>query len=178
LRLEKPSVAGVLDLPYVPPEEYDFEIEFTPLSSGRNVNQYLAAAGRSFAWKLNAFDQKPPIYGFDLLDGKLCRDRTEAVEQKPLTLETGKRYTSRVEVRRGSLRTLVNGVEYVRWSGAFSRLSMESFFKLHDDRHLGVGSVSRSVVFHRIEVREVTGKGTFTRAAPLPTTSGVKINRD
>ncbi|MCX6906506.1 MAG: alpha-L-fucosidase, partial [Verrucomicrobia bacterium] len=166
VRLEKPELAGVLDLPYAPPEEYDFEIEFTPQSDGRNVNQFLVAAGRSFAWKLNLYGQQPPIHGLDLLDGKLAKNRDEAVAQKPLTLEPGQRYTSKVEVRRGSLRALVNGEEFMRWSGDFNRLSLEPIFKLHDDRHLGVGSVTRGVVFHHIEVREVTGKGTFTRGAP------------
>ena len=153
--LEKPDAAGVLDLPYAPPEEYDFEVEFTPSSGNNSVNQYLAAAGRSFAWKLNAYGEKPPLYCVDLLDGKSAEYRDEAVAQKPLTLEAGKRYTSKVEVRRGSLRVLVNGEEYLRWSGDFNRLSLDPHYKLHDSRHLGVGSFQRGVTFHRIEIREV-----------------------
>lgn len=165
LALERPKGIGVLKLPYVPPEEYDFEIEFTPQSGGRNVNQHLVAAGSSFAWKLNAYGLNPPIHGFDLLDNKLARNRSEAVAHNPLMLEPGRRYTSKVEVRRGSLRALVNGEEYVRWSGDFNRLSLETFWKLPNNRQLALSAYNRGVVFHRIEVREVTGKGTFTRGA-------------
>jgi eukaryotic-like serine/threonine-protein kinase len=168
LVLEAPKQAGVLDLPYAPPEEYDFEIEFTPTSGGRNVNQYLTVAGHSFAWKVNLYGRTPPIHGIDLLDGKLAKDRDEAVVQKPLTLEIGRRCISRVEVRRGSLRALVNGEEYLQWSGSFGRLSKEPIYSLNDEHHIGVGSYNRGVVFHRIEVREVTGKGQFTRSAPAP----------
>ncbi|MGD0091828.1 MAG: SUMF1/EgtB/PvdO family nonheme iron enzyme, partial [Planctomycetota bacterium] len=75
----------------------------------------------------------------------------------------GQRCTSKVEVRRGSLRVLVNGEEYLSWTVDFKRLSLEAIFKLRDDNHIGVGSVIRGVVFHRIEVREVSGKGTFAR---------------
>jgi hypothetical protein len=166
ITLEKPDAAGVLDLPYAPPEEYDFEIEFTPSVGNNSVNQFLVAAGRSFAWKLNAYGEKPPLYCVDLLDGKSAEYRDEASAQKPLTLEAGKRCTSKLEVRRGSLRALVNGEEYLRWSGDFARLSLESHYKLHDNRHLGVGSFQRGATFHRIEVREVSGKGQLARPAP------------
>lgn len=165
LVLARPKGIGVLKLPYVPPEEYDFEIEFNPQSDGKNVNQHLVAAGSSFAWKMNAYGQKPPIHGFDLLDDELARNRSEAVAHNPLMLEPGQRYTSKVEVRRGSLRALVNGEEYVRWSGDFNRLSLETLWKLPNNRQLALSTYNRGVVFHRIEVREVTGKGTFTRGA-------------
>ncbi|MFA7006429.1 MAG: hypothetical protein WC429_20475 [Verrucomicrobiia bacterium] len=167
LVLERPKAVGVLRLPYVPPEEYDFEIECTPQSDGKNINMHLVAAGSSFAWKLNAYGQTPPIYGFDLLDGKLSKDRDEAVVSKPLTLKPGQRYTSRVEVRRGSLRALVDGEEYVRWSGDFNRLSLETLWKLPNNRNLALSTYNRGVIFHRIEVREVTGKGQLTRGASM-----------
>ncbi|MCX6906991.1 MAG: DUF1080 domain-containing protein [Verrucomicrobia bacterium] len=163
LVLEKPNPIGVLDLPYAPPEEYDFEIEFTPTDTGLNVNQFLSAGGCAFAWKVARKEQYAVI---ELLDGKFFDQRKEGVSEKTLALEPGRRYTSKVEVRRGSFRALVNGGEYLRWSGDFNRLSLEPSFKLRDNSHIGVGSVRRGVIFHRIEVREVSGKGTFARGAP------------
>ena len=163
--VEQANGATALQLPYEPPEEYDFEIEFTPPGGGLNVNQYVCAAGYSFAWKLNSHAAAPPLYGFELLDGKFACDFPEAAVRKPMPIESGKRYTSRIEVRRGSLRTLVNGEEYVKWSGDFTRFSMEAISRLKNDRCLGIGAYHRAVVFHRVEVREVTGKGKSTRAA-------------
>jgi formylglycine-generating enzyme required for sulfatase activity/type 1 glutamine amidotransferase len=168
LVLEQPTGHTALDLPYAPPEEYDFEIEFTPTGKGMNVNQFLFAGGRSFAWKVARKEEYAVI---ELLDGKYYDQRKEGVSEKTLALEAGRRYISKVEVRRGSFRTLVNGEEFLRWSGDFNRLSLEPVFKLHDDRHIGVGSVRRGVIFHRIEVREVTGKGTFARGAPAAAAS-------
>jgi hypothetical protein len=156
LAVQQANGATALEFPYDAPEEYDYEIEFTPQGDGMNVNQYLSAGGHAFAWKLNSHGVSPPLYGFELLDGKYARQRmTEAAVQKPMRIESGKRYTSKIEVRRGSLRALVNGEEYVTWSGDFSRLSMEPHTKMKDERHLGVGSWRRGVVFHRAEVRKV-----------------------
>ncbi|MGA2035202.1 MAG: SUMF1/EgtB/PvdO family nonheme iron enzyme, partial [Thermoguttaceae bacterium] len=169
IAVDQPSGASALQLPYEPPEEYDFEIEFSTPGGGLNVNQYVFAAGRGFAWKLNSHGVSPPLYGFELLDGKYAKDFAEAAVRKPKALEPGNRYTSTVEVRRGSLRSLVDGEEYVKWSGDFSRFSMENITKLKDDRRLGIGSYRRAVVFHRAEVREISGKGNLTRAAlPRP----------
>ncbi|MEQ2006794.1 MAG: family 16 glycoside hydrolase [Limisphaerales bacterium] len=169
LSVQTPAAGSALQFPYQPPEEYDFEIEFTPQAAGMNVNQYISVQGRSFAWKLNSHGRTPPLYGFELLDGKKATEQPEAAVNKPLVIETGKRYTSKVEVRRTGLRGLVNGEEYVKWSGDFSRFSMEDVTKLGDDRHLGVGSWKRAVVFHRAEVLEVTGKGQMAAASAAPT---------
>jgi hypothetical protein len=151
--------ASVLELPYRPPDEYDFEIEITPHGPGANVNQYLCASGHSFAWKLNAHQATPPLYGFEMLDGKACKDFFEAATHTNTAIESGHRYRSRIEVRRGGLRALLDGTELVQWSGDFSRFSMENITRLRDQQHLGIGSWKRAVTFHKITVRELTGAG-------------------
>ncbi|MCX6910595.1 MAG: hypothetical protein NTY01_21495 [Verrucomicrobia bacterium] len=164
LRLEKPKGAAVLELPYMPPEEYDFEIEFTPADTGI-VNQFLSAGDRSFVWKMARGKERDRAV-FEVLDGAYFEKHNEGVSEKRLPLESDRRYVSKVEVRRGSLRGLLNGEEFVKWSGDFSRLSWDKIYKRRDARLIGVGSWGCGVIFHRIEVREVTGKGTFTRTSP------------
>lgn len=159
------SAFGVLELPYEPPEEYDFEAEFTPHGGNRNVNLYLSAGGSSFAWKLHAHGKEPPAYGLDMLDGTPIPARLAAgdgVASNPLRIEDGKRYTTRVEVRRGGLRCLVDGAEILKWSGDFKRLSMEPQTKLRNARAIGIGGYNRAVTYHRVEVREVSGAGKLT----------------
>jgi len=156
---ENPAGANVLQLPYEPPEEYDFEIEFTTTGDGKNVNQYVAANGQMFAWKLNSHGVSPPLYGFELLDGKFAKDFKEAATQIPDAIKDGQRYRSTVEVRRGSLRTLLDGKELVKWTGDFKRLSMENSTPMKHPGRLGVGSWRRPVTFHSVTVREVSGTG-------------------
>lgn len=157
--------ATVLQLPYQPPEEYDFEIEFTPDNEGRNVNQLVSAGGRCFAWKLNAHNITPALYGFELLDGQHCRDLREAATQMDAVIEKGRRYRSTIEVRRGSLRALLDGKELVRWSGDFKRFSNEDHSRLSHELHIGVGSWKRAVTFHKMQVTEVSGTGRLDAGA-------------
>ncbi|MGA2032461.1 MAG: SUMF1/EgtB/PvdO family nonheme iron enzyme [Thermoguttaceae bacterium] len=156
---DKPSV---LQLPYEPPNEYDFLVEFTMLGGGDDVVQCVDAGGRSFAWKMGR-RHHPPLYCFDLLDGKTVDQNSETASPRSETLEIGKRHTSLIEVRQGGLRALVDGEEYVKWSGDFRRLSMEPAWTLRDDHRLGIGCARHSVVFYRVEVREVRGAGKLTR---------------
>ena len=72
-----------------------------------------------FAWKLNSHNVVPPLYGFELLDGKFAKDFKEAATQIPDAIKDGQRYRSTVEVRRGSLRNLLDGKELVKWTGDF-----------------------------------------------------------
>ncbi|OYW12814.1 MAG: hypothetical protein B7Z55_17970, partial [Planctomycetales bacterium 12-60-4] len=166
-----PAGGNVLQLPYEPPEEYDFEIEFTTTGVGNNVNQYLAADGQMFTWKLNSHRVNPPLYGFELLDGKMAKDFKEAAMQMADPLVDGQRYRSTVEVRRGSLRALLDGKELVKWTGDFQRLSMEPSTPMPFPGRLGIGSWRRPVTFHSATVREISAPGkllTQANPAPLP----------
>ncbi|MDX1969497.1 MAG: hypothetical protein SFV23_20145, partial [Planctomycetaceae bacterium] len=154
-----PAGGSVLQFPYEPPEEYDFEIEFTTTGVGNNVNQYLVSNGRMFTWKLNSHRVTPPLYGFELLDGKMAKDFKEAAMQMTDALVDGRRYRSTVEVRRGSLRALLDGKELVKWSGDFQRLSMEASTPMPFPGRLGIGSWRRPATFHSATVREISGAG-------------------
>jgi serine/threonine protein kinase len=162
LVLQQPEGFGVCALPYEPPEEYDFEAEFTPDSGTTNPNFYLRAGGSSFAWKLNAHQRKPPIYGLDLVDGLKMPQRTDGVVTHPLEIQNGRRYTSRFEVRRSGLRGVVDGVELFRWSGDYKRLSLEPGAKMPNERAIGIGSYKRGVTFHRVTVWEISSPGKVT----------------
>jgi hypothetical protein len=150
-----PDQFGACEIPYEPPAEYDFEVAFKPLKPGSNVNVYLTADGHSFAWKLNGHGRTPPLYGFELIDGKKAFDVPGASVTKDFALKVGERTTTVVEVRRGGLRALVDGKEFLHLSCDFSRFSMEDKTRLSNDRHLGLGSYSRAVLFEKALVREL-----------------------
>ncbi|MDZ4286607.1 MAG: family 16 glycoside hydrolase, partial [Prosthecobacter sp.] len=174
IEVEKAAGPAMLEFNYEPPEEYDFIMEFTPKGEGSDVNQFLSAQDRSFAWKLD-LGGNSGLYGFDLLDGKDLYGRKEAAAKVDKPLRTGQRYRSESQVRTDGLRALVDGEEVVNWRGDFKRLSLEDDFTLRNFRHLGVGSWGRSVAFHHAEVRVVTA-GTSTpkeTVAPVLASIGV-----
>jgi hypothetical protein len=167
LSLTESQGFAMCELPYEPPDEYDFEVEFTPTSDGNNVNLHLRAGGAAFMWKLHAYRKTPPVYGFDLYDG--ARQAPGVSTVNPLALEIGRRYTTRVEVRRTGLRGFVNGVEFVAWTGDFKKFSTEESARLRNDRRLAIGSHGRSVLFHRADVRAVGAASVTPTTVPKHT---------
>ena len=51
-----------------------------------------------------------------------------------------------------------------QWATDYHDMSPFRVWKFKDDTLLGVGCSLSRVVFHEIQVREMTGKGEFTRA--------------
>jgi hypothetical protein len=174
IELEKPNGPGMIEFSDPAPSEYEFEAEFTPTGPGNNINFHLTMAGHPFAWKLNAHGRTPPLYGIDLLDGRKCSDFPEGGVTRDLKLETGRRYSSRVEVRARSVTAYVNGEQFFTWSGDPQRLSLEEAMRLRDPQHLGLGSWDRGVIFHRATVRTLNQPGASAAVSTsLPVSSSV-----
>ena len=149
-----------LQLPYLPPAEYDFEMEFTTTGGVNQVCQILSSHLREFSWSLNGGSgDGTRVCGFEGFDGKPTSKMTETSARMDRELETGRRYRSRVEVRQDGLRGFLDDKTLVDWKGDFKHLSDGGNSKLHDVFHLGLRS-ARDVIFHRVTVREVSGIGT------------------
>ena len=151
-----------LQLPYLPAEEYDYEIEFTPLHGSFRVGQIFSAGGHSIEWEMDSKRARQSNWasGFSRLDGLSAVESPESLKHDEALLTNGQRYRSRVEVRSGSLRALLDDKELLTWRGDFSRFSgPEPKDQLTDPLCLGLVVYSRRVTFHKIMVREVTGRG-------------------
>ena len=113
--------------------------------------------GAALHWRMGIGKEDPPLFAFGpVLDGKNPEDpkRTEAVVTLP-RLQEGHRYQSTVEVRKGSLRALLDGKEVLKWSGDFKRFPMEksAALKLRDPSQAGVGGHDSGIIFHKAELR-------------------------
>ena len=157
-----------LQLPYSPPEEYDFEVEFTAVNHNQSVGQIISAQSREFSWIVAGNTQQVPTVGFEMFDGGATSKLSDVAVPMKMDLEKGRRYVSRVEVRKAGLRGLLDGVEMVNWSGDYKRLAPAPDSKLRDDKHLGLRA-ARDVVFHKITVREITGTGKVDAGAMTAT---------
>ena len=174
----------LLGFNYVPPDEYDFEIEFTIQRGVREICQILQFAGRSIAWKMGDLHSDPTAFGFGpFFDGKLSRDtgRTEGVARLS-RLQLNQRHRCVIEVRHDSLRAVLNGTEVVRWSGDSQRFQNDAKFRLPDPRMLGLVSWNTSVTFHKAEIRPpgIANLAAVPRSAPGWTDllAGVDLKRD
>jgi serine/threonine protein kinase len=158
LRLKHASGTKLLGFHQDLPDEYDFEIEFTPDKGERDVIQILpVSGGTALHWRMGVYLDGAALFAFGpVLDGKAPEDpkRTEAVVKLP-RLAANHRYRSTVEVRKGSLRALLDGKEVLKWSGDFKRFPVEqsSALKLRDPSQAGIGGHDSGILFHKAELR-------------------------
>jgi hypothetical protein len=61
------------------------------------------------------------------------------------------------------LKAFLNDDLIAQWKTDYSDMGISNEWRLRDPKRLGVASYRGRVLFHRIEVREVTGKGTLLR---------------
>jgi serine/threonine protein kinase len=165
-----------LELPYEPPEEYDFRITFTRLdfeakerySGWGDAFQLLAKDGEPFAWYMGAHGNT--WFGFDLVGGKRFDTNPTGVRVLEC-LHLDRRYTAMVSVRKESVQAFLDGKLISEWRPNQGALSEGPYLTRRNKQALGLGACNVRTVFHSIEVREVTGHGRFTRSpssTPVP----------
>lgn len=151
-----------LEIPYVPPEEYDLRVVFRR-KAGTDAVAILASTrgGAEFVWALGAGgntsvalrpalgSQGPPAVG-------------------PPVLENDRSYTAVIQVRRQRLRALLDGRLVEEREGSFADLAPDPAWKLSAPGLLGLGSHGSPAVFHRVDLLETTGRGRRAVGTPLP----------
>jgi serine/threonine protein kinase len=142
-------------LPYQPPEEYDVRVEYTRLTGRHSVMIVLSNAGRLFGWEMG-----DGIFGFNTVDGKA---RYAGSGPGKPGLVNGQRTTTIVQVRKQGLKAYTNGTLYSELTTDYQNLGPPEYWNWWSGGSLGVGSWSGAASFHRIEVLEITGKGTSKR---------------
>ena len=167
----------VFELNYIPPEEYDFEIEFT--RAGGSVVQMMSAQGVSFAHEFTQGSDNgtPSRAGLTSFDKKSIHAAAEGSVMITPPARNGTRHVAVVQVRKGSVQSFLNGKPVLNWSGDFSRLSLPTGFRLSgDEGRLGLGSWGGEVTFLRAVVREISGQGQVTSSDTLAGGGASKSN--
>jgi hypothetical protein len=134
-------------IPYRPPEEYDFKIEFTRIGIDNCVTQMFthrnSAALILGGWKGTAT-------GFQQLKGKSANSNETTV--LGIQWEAGKRHTSVVKVRKTGLEAWLDGQRICVYGTNGWDLNNRDW--PISDAWLGVGSEVSPTVFHAIELIE------------------------
>ena len=146
-----------IEIPYHPPEEYDFRVEFTREKGNDCVIQILSKDKAPFIWVMQG------DYTFHYLkDGSLYKNETTVAGVKGI--QTGTRYTSIVQVRKGGVKTLLDGKVIADWKTDYTNINPDvPFWALRDKSILGLGIGGAGTVFHRAELYEITGSGSKSR---------------
>jgi hypothetical protein len=148
------GTARPLVMPYRPPGEYDFIVEFSP-NAGAGFRQMMPNPrggerdGGWFAWSM-AIDRKH--CGFELVEG--LDVSTNRASYSVGLQAVNRRYTSVVQVRGDGLRAYLDGKLVCRWRTDFNDLTAPPIPRA-DGTLLALGVSGGGCTVHRIEVVEV-----------------------
>jgi len=140
-----------IEIPFTPPDEYDFQITFTRQSGKNDVNQILTHNGRSFMWMMNGMDNNS--WALDTVGGARAGINATTVKLPPI--ENGRKYTSLIQVRKNYVAAYLDGKPVGAWSTNYQDLQIMADWKLRNINLLGVGTYMSPTIFHSIEINPV-----------------------
>jgi hypothetical protein len=140
-----------LTIMYQPPEEYDFRIVFSKPQERGDVGQALYKSRHQFVYWMN-----PKRSGIQMKPGGAAY---ESVVERPDALQPDCRYASVVQVRNDMVRAYLDGQLIIERKADYKEAELFTNFTLYRGEAVGLEVAWGSVVFHRVELIEVTGKG-------------------
>jgi predicted Ser/Thr protein kinase len=151
---------GRLEIPYRPPAEYDLRLSFGRREGDGAVVVMLSRDGRPFAWVMGA--QGNRVFGFADIGG-LGADQNDSTRRRSAGLPLRKALELVLEVRNDAVRAFLDRELVTEWKTNYSDLAMPKDWALRDGALLGLGTDGAEVVVERVEILELTGKGSRSR---------------
>ena len=148
-----------IEIPYKPPEEYDFRIVFTRTEGKDFIGQILYKSEHQFTWVMDGFGDT--ISGLDVLNGKRFQENETTVKGK--LLMNNQPQSSIVQVRKSGVTVQLNGKSIVKLATNYSDLRIWEQLKLRNSSVLGLAEWNNEVSFSVVELIEITGTGKKTR---------------
>ena len=149
-----------LQIPYKPPAEYDLRISFTRATGNDAMAPILVGGGHQFQFFVAGFNNT--VCGFDSVNG-LDPSQNETTNKRSAWLKNGQRYEALFQVRRSGAEAFLDGKHISEMKTNFSNVMIDDRFALKNQGVLGLGTYRSQVVFHRVAVVEISGKGTMLR---------------
>lgn len=152
-----PIQFGRIQIPYVPPAEYDIRAVVERKGGGNSFNLGLAAGEVQFLVILDG----SAMSGLDLVDGKSFYANETTV--KGQILQDGARTVVRCSVRKDRVSVWVGDRKAIDWATDFRRLSLYPSWKMPSKDTLFLGSFQGNPRIHALELTPVSGPGRPSR---------------
>lgn len=159
------SEAATIEIPFIPPEEYDFQIEFSIDKEGGSVGQIMAANGHQLGWYVGAYLNS--YAGLQMIDSHAMPENPTGVKFDRC-LQANHRHTSLVEIRKNAVKAYLDGKLISHWESDFKQFTLFDASQLLHKDVLGLWSGDSATTFHSVKIRGVSGKGTRSRLADQP----------
>jgi len=162
------ATGGRLVLPVTPQGEYDLRTSFTRRTGQASIGFVIVHGGKQVAFELDAWGQH--LAGFQNINGRSIQQNPTRREN--VALENNRRYTMTVEVRRGSIRGLLDGREIASYRTTGEDLALSNFWTMPDPRALALLAWESETTFHTVDLRMISGASIpLARANPAPGTT-------
>ena len=153
--LSDASQQCMLQLPYIPPEEFDIELDAERLKGGDCLG-LAVPTGRSQPGII--IDGLSSTFsGINRLDGKDGQGNEATFRGHVFPDRGGIKVVYRV--RRNSITVIVDDKTIIDWKGNPERLSFDSYREFPDKRTIGITTVNTCFRISRMELKPVTGEG-------------------
>jgi hypothetical protein len=154
--LMSPKQGGArIQIPYVPPANYDLVVEVTRLDGVDSFNVALVGGGKQFAAYIDGWRSKAS--GLGLVDGKQPNNNPTRYSGRILT--NGRKGTLVFSVREAGVQVSANGKTIVSWAEGFDRLSRDGDWTGPRTDCLLVGANKSVFQVHRMTLIPVTSPG-------------------
>lgn len=151
-----PDRLARMQIPYLPPEEYDLTVEVERVSEKEgSLHIGLLGAGRQFILTCDGW--AGDIVGLELLDGKSANVNETTLRHK--ICEIGRVARVVCSVRKDGVTIVADGAKVIHWRGNLGRLSIWEGYGINRNYTLPLCTNGGIFRFHRISLVEITGNG-------------------
>ncbi len=148
-----------LALPYEPPEEYDFETEFSRISGNDVIGQICVGGPNQFLWAMSGWGGN--VSGFDRVNDK---DANAGPTRRQFGISGDDRHISIVKVRKDGVEAWVDGRLIDEWRTDYRDVALYPDLAIPDHKGLALVSYLSPTTFHSAKVTEITGTGKLLSA--------------
>jgi hypothetical protein len=145
-----------IQIPYIPPEEYEIHAVVEARTHGNLLNMGLAVGERQFMLILDG-NAGGVSSGLDLVDGRSFYIN-ETTVKGPLS-EPKKQVEVAISVRKERIAVRVGDKTVIDWKADYARLSLYTSWKMPDSNTLFLGAWSNTVVYHKLHLKPLSPGG-------------------
>ena len=143
------AIGARLVLPYDAPDEYDLDVSFTRTSGEHSIALFFLAGSGQATFEVDAWGEH--MAGIQNVGGLTMQAPSVPADRR--ALDNGRRYTARVQVRRGRVSAYLDRELVAEYEGDGSDLSVLDLWQLPRTNVLGIGAYESDTTFHSIRVR-------------------------
>lgn len=153
---EKSDKRDRIEIPYQPPEEYDFKVVFMMLDNAGMAGQVIQKSDRQFFWFMGG-----ECSGLEQVDGKPYHDNSTTFKGE--LVKPGQWHECAVQVRNDGITVVLDKKPVMKFKTSYQNLSSYAGWKLRDMSVLGLANHSTKIAFSSIELIEISGSGKKSR---------------